>query len=676
MIRTLSKLFNCIEEMKKIFYYISAALLVSSLASCTKEVPVTVDSSSSEVTGQITVFANIGDEAATKTNLDGNDQSGYDVVWGPGDKITLYLGTPYKQYYTYILKKGAGTKRGEFGGPALPDDYVGTAYAVYGDNVSYAAAGSLSNTQDYASNSSATFFPMAAQVKISNGQATFSDFRNIGGLLRLNLSGSGVVKEIKVTTDKYIAGSFTLDEDGAAVMFGMSFTNQKYTTLNCGASGESLTSQVKPFYFFMPKNNYTGVKIEVKDFDGHTFTKTLKSDRTLGIERAKISQVSLNVTGLTGSNVPVTWDTPEGTRCTIDGRECVVVDLGTSVRGYQGKLAIATMNVGSSTETGYGTYYSWLDAANAQKNSSWGKGWHMPSVDEIKGFTFAHASATYKTMDYAVLQFSYGKYLPFALGGYYDNGLGRYELQKEGADFWGSEIPGLNPNTKLTDSAVTGLTVSNYGMGFGENPNYTIATYKLPVRPFHRLPITRNTPVGAIGLIGGKEAMVVEINVSGGKKKVCVATKNEGANSVNCYADNGGTAVLDCFGGYYTYAEAEALCTDGWYIPAADEWEALYDSVTYTTPKEGYHSNKNWGTNDNHFASMFEVTKGNYLYVLDAGYDSSLHARGSRGSYWSSTVKDSNQMILFNTAYGKPLNYSGAPKTSTWSVRLWHDMPK
>lgn len=674
MMAILSKLFNCIQEMKKIFYYISAALLVSSLASCTKELPATVDSSSLEADGQITIFANISDEAATKTDLDGNDQSGYDVVWGPADKITLYLGDPYKQYYTYILKKGAGTKRGEFGGPALPADYEGTVYAVYGDNVSYALAGSLSDTQDYASNSSATFFPMAAQVKISNGQATFSDFRNIGGLLRLNLSGSGVVKEIKVTTDQYFTGYFTLDEDGAAVLPNNVFVNKKSATLNCGVSGESLTSQAKPFYIFMPKNTYTGVKIEVKDFDGHTFTKTLKSDRTLGIERAKISQVSLNVTGLTGSNVPVTWDTPEGTRCTIDGRECVVVNLGTSERGYQGKVAIATMNVGSTTQSGYGTYYSWFDAINAQKNGSWGSGWHMPTVEELSGFVYAHAHATYQTDDYAVLQFSNGQYLPFALGGYYDNGRGRYELQKESADFWGSEIPGLNSSTTLTDSYVSGLTV--YRQGFGVNPDYTIATYKLPVRPFHRLPITRNTPVGAIGLIGGKEAMVVEINVSGGTKKVCVAIKNEGANSVNCYADNGGTAVLDCFGGYYTYAEAEALCTDGWYIPAADEWEALYDSVPYTTPKEGYHSNKNWGINDNHFGSMFEVTKKNYLYVLDAGYDSSLHARGSRGSYWSSTVQDSNQMILFNTAYGKPLSYTGAPKTSTWSVRLWHDMPK
>lgn len=672
---TLSKLFNCIEEMKKIFYYISAALLVSSLASCTKELVPTVEPSDSEATGQITVIANIGDEAATKTDLDGDDQSGYDVVWGPGDKITLYLGEPYKQYYTYILKKGAGTKRGEFGGPALPADYEGTACAVYGDNISYAAAGSLSDTQDYASNSSATFFPMAAQVKISNGQATFSDFRNIGGLLRLNLKGSGVVKEIKVTTKEYFTGLFSLDEGGAAVMYNNPFVNNKSATLNCGINGVSLSSQAKPFYIFMPKNTYTGVKIEVKDFDGHTFTKTLKSDKSLSIERAQISQVSLNVTGLTGSNVPVSWDTPESTHCTIDGRECVVVDLGTSVRGYQGKVAIATMNVGSSTEAGYGTYYSWFDAINAQKNGSWGKGWHMPTAEEIKGFTFAHASATFKTMDYAVLEFSNGQYLPFALGGYYDNGCGRYELQKEGADFWGSEIPGLNSNTTLANSTVTGLTF--YNMGFGENTDYTIATYKLPVRPFHRLPITRNTPVGAIGLIGGKEAMVVEINVSGGTKKVCVATMNEGASSVNCYADNGGTAVLDCFGGYYTYAEAEAQCTDGWYIPAVDEWKALYDSVPYTSPKEGYHSNKNWGTNDNHFASMFEVAKGNYLYVLDAGYESSLNARGNRASYWTSTVGSSiDKMQLMNLAYDKPSFSDATSNTSKYSLRLWHNMPK
>lgn len=123
------------------------------------------------------------------------------------------------------------------------------------------------------------------------------------------------------------------------------------------------------------------------------------------------------------------------------------------------------------------------------------------------------------------------------------------------------------------------------------------------------------------------------------------------------------------------------MCTNGWYLPTHDEWDALYNSVDYDNPKEGFHTSKDWSTvsPDRHHASKFKVA-GNYLYVLDAGYDSSLNARGSRGSYWTSTVKDSNQMILFSTSYGKPLYskppYPGEPKTSTYSVRLWHDMPK
>ena len=61
-------------------------------------------------------------------------------------------------------------------------------------------------------------------------------------------------------------------------------------------------SEAKPFYISLLKNDYTGVKIEVSDFDGNKFTKTLKAGKSLNIARAQITPVAFTVTGLNTSS--------------------------------------------------------------------------------------------------------------------------------------------------------------------------------------------------------------------------------------------------------------------------------------------------------------------------------------------------------------------------------------
>lgn len=171
--------------MKKTFYYIAAAALTLGLASCAKE------ALTPEPSGLITIVANIGDDASTKTTLSGNDQSGYDVLWSEGDQIRFYGGESVKEYFTYTLTEGAGTKSGVFTGPAVPESIAPTEYAAYGDNLIFGYVGSLAEEQYYAPNNSAFSFPMAAKISVSNGEVILGDFKNIGGLLRLDLKGSG-----------------------------------------------------------------------------------------------------------------------------------------------------------------------------------------------------------------------------------------------------------------------------------------------------------------------------------------------------------------------------------------------------------------------------------------------------------------------------------------------------
>lgn len=290
--------------MKKTFYYLGVAVLALGLVSCAKEIIVPEEPASPEVAGQITIWANIGDNASTKTTLSGDDQSGYDILWSEGDQISFYIGEPVKQYFTYTLTEGAGTKSGVFTGPAIPEEIVDcTTYAVYGENLSYGYVGSLKDVQYYAPNSSAFSFPMAAKATISNGQVTLDSFRNIGGLLRLDLTGSGTVKEIKISANQPLSGGIIrIGEDGGASFDSGAIFSYKYVTLNCGASGIDLSSKAESFYISLLKNDYTGVKIEVSDFDGNKFTKTLKADKTLNIARAQITPAAFTVTGLNTSS--------------------------------------------------------------------------------------------------------------------------------------------------------------------------------------------------------------------------------------------------------------------------------------------------------------------------------------------------------------------------------------
>lgn len=665
--------------MKRIFNIISAAVLTLGLAACAKETVTPAEPVTPETKGQITIVANIGDDAeSTKTTYSGDDQTGYDILWSAGDQITFYIGEDVKEYFTYTLTEGAGTKSGKFTGPAVPADIEYTAYAIYGDNLLYALQGLLADVQYYTPGNSAASFPMAAKATISNGEVTLDDFRNIGGMLRLDLKGSGTVKEIKITVDQPLTGGvIRIGADGGAY-FENAFFSKKYVTLDCGQSGEALGSDAKPFYISLLAGDYTGVKIEMSDFAGHKFTKSLKADKSLNIARSMITSVAFTATGLTDDNVPLTWDSPEGARGVLDGRECVVVDLGRNV----GKVAVATKNIGAAKETDYGTYFTWAEAANAQRTESWGKGWHLPTREEIEAFGFyaCRSSVTSGCIEYKFTETS-SLFLP--LGGFYDTENKKYEFRDVSADYWGEEIIGLNPDMLAVDYESYGL-VFTIPTGHSSHNNYH-CWYKLTVRPIHKLPMTRNTPVGMKARLGDRDAMPVELTVNGARKKVAIAIKNEGANTENMYYEQNGTKYLDCFGTYFTYDQAAAHCSDGWYLPSLDEAKALFDHPDYeiTQPRDALGSNVFWLNKDsgtiryNRHARKIKVDGKSTLMFPATGYADYLTGRGTFGDYWTSTGNESdpNKQWMYGMIQASD-RFLCENKTLGLTIRLFHEIPR
>lgn len=174
-----------------------------------------------------------------------------------------------------------------------------------------------------------------------------------------------------------------------------------------------------------------------------------------------------------------------------------------------------------------------------------------------------------------------------------------------------------------------------------------------------------STNVGAVGILDGREAIVVELNVNGVTKKVAVATMNVGATSVD---EGAGTdAVAPCHGKMFTFADANDASktglSDGWYVPSKGELEALMNKCSWNGTKKGLElSFSDYGT------SLFLPVCG----FTNPNATSPVY-RAVHADYWASTEYDSSKgWNLFFNANGKEIR--GFDKTYKFNVRPFHEL--
>lgn len=126
------------------------------------------------------------------------------------------------------------------------------------------------------------FVPMRA----FNADTTLLAFKNLGGLLQLNVKTSQagiVVKQIIVTADQPMAGPYTLDGDAAVI----AEDGQKSIVLDCG-NGIEIGAAAAPFYISIPANTYTGMTIQlIADGGKKSNVLKMKSGASFTVERSK-----------------------------------------------------------------------------------------------------------------------------------------------------------------------------------------------------------------------------------------------------------------------------------------------------------------------------------------------------------------------------------------------------
>lgn len=305
--------------MKRILFMIS--LLALAAVSCSKE-QMTVGS-----VGTMSISATT-DGADTRTSLSKNGQS-YDVVWSAGDRIIVQPKNPNAQssFWDFTLESGEGTTNGTFtGNGSINWSNYSQVEAYYG--ISDGWNKEWPSIQHYFGEDVISDSPMVCMMD-TEGVEPQLHFVNMGGILRLLVKGPRNVRQITITTGNDCCGDITSVSSAGVV----SVSGGKSITLETGGEGVAVSPEGTVFNIAMPAKSYSDVSIKVKDNNGGEYVKTLKTGKTLDIERSKITEAS------------VTFDSHMGHK---------FVDLG-----LPSGLLWATCNVGAAQPQDYGRYYAW-----------------------------------------------------------------------------------------------------------------------------------------------------------------------------------------------------------------------------------------------------------------------------------------------------------------------------
>lgn len=303
-------------------------------------------------------------------------------------------------------------------------------------------------------------------------------------------------------------------------------------------------------------------------------------------------------------------DSPVGAVGMLYGREAIVVDLGGSI----GKVGIATQNDGASSGNIYGEYMKFDDAQDRYSNRT--DGWFLPSCDQFKALAelagWDDDKHTYTAWDNVNKGFrldfpDQGTSLFLQAGG--ETLDGDLQYVGEQGSYWSCE--------KESDGIGYGLYFDNGHLSpksqYCKRGDSGIE--HINVRPFCTLPdqpvapsaLNKQSPEGTIGILYGREAMVVDLGGTIGK--VAISTMNLGASNPKEY----GILISS---EYAFRVSAYNMLGQNWRLPTVLEARALIDkgmhyvesekgailelsnNVTLYFVAAGFFNNQEWGGYD------------------------------------------------------------------------------
>lgn len=238
----------------------------------------------------------------TKTALDPAGDGVYHVVWSENDSLLVRFtdGTNYSSYYRFRLASGAGESYAYFTCPEFAEDLVDyTGYEAWYGYFS----GIWPNEQNYYGKNIISNMPMRATGAIFGGNIVGDVmFHNLGGMLRLNVKGRGLVTDIVLSTNEKNSG--LLDEEASseiAVIDKTHVVSYNEINLKLGTDGIVLNSEEgTDLYFAIPEGEYSGLKLSFNYMDGTVDVASLVG-KTIKITHSTITSAYIdNITATSG----------------------------------------------------------------------------------------------------------------------------------------------------------------------------------------------------------------------------------------------------------------------------------------------------------------------------------------------------------------------------------------
>lgn len=250
----------------------------------------------------MTFTASIEKNADTKTELGGNVGDALrKVYWQPSDKIGVTVGDAsdyagYPPVEVFTSTSSSRTEKAEFEGTiSFSSSYH--AFYPYSTELRDSCGVFVFNLPQVQKYVRGTFDPNAAPMAAKASAGEELQFRNLCGILALQLKGTGSVKSItfmgrdEMGQPMDVAGSFEVN------MLTDDFPNlnlksnpKSSVTLECGEAVALSSASDTPFYLVLPPSTYPSFMVLITMADGRVMIK--EGTKPLTIKRSDIANAS------------------------------------------------------------------------------------------------------------------------------------------------------------------------------------------------------------------------------------------------------------------------------------------------------------------------------------------------------------------------------------------------
>ncbi len=343
-------------------------------------------------TRTVTLTASVND-VQTRVGMTKGENSTASFYWHEKDAISVLTTSDNNTYsntqFTTTVKTGKASAT--FTGTVASGSEVGT-YAVYPYSAShkFTSATALTynlpasyteykpesnifpiTTTTEGSSTTSTSYPsnptnMPMLGTIDNGKITF---KCLSGLAVIRIEKMPAAEgTLTVTADQQLSGSFTVSNLAAneAKIETPTTTTTTNNSVKFEFSGVT-ANNIGIFYLPLATGSYTNVKVTIAYGDNNATTQTVNYG-SLTISRAVVTAIPLYANGTSGALTK--FSSISGNVYTLNGHE--FVDLG-------GDILWAKVNIGATSETESGTYYTWKDA----QSHIWAA-CRLPTIAEIE----------------------------------------------------------------------------------------------------------------------------------------------------------------------------------------------------------------------------------------------------------------------------------------------------